>query len=82
MYLSGLQSVYNDYLVSFLNSNKISSVHDLYQHSCGPCKEIFNISPSVLRGLIVEFSKNGYSEEANSLFMLGIIKKVYSIEKV
>lgn len=82
LFLLGLGSIYNEYLISMINSDAISSVLDLYQHSFGPRKDILTISHSVLRGLVVAFSNHGMTKAAKSVFMQGLLRNVYSIKKV
>lgn len=77
-----MRSIYNDYMISLINFEELSSAYDLYEHSFGPKKDILTVKPDVLRGLVVAFCKSGKTEMAKSIFMQGLFSDVYSIKKV
>lgn len=82
MFFIGIREIYNEYLISLINANELSSAFDLYQHSFGQKKNIFTVKPAILRGLVVAFFNAGKCEFARSVFMHGIFTDVYPIKKV
>ncbi|GFQ88042.1 uncharacterized protein TNCT_321381, partial [Trichonephila clavata] len=80
-FASGIQAIYNKYLISFINAQQLPYVLQFYHYSEGSKKDIFIINHQVLRGLVVYFAQNNLLNDARKLFSIGCTRKVYDIEQ-
>ncbi|GIY09022.1 uncharacterized protein CDAR_205951, partial [Caerostris darwini] len=78
-YATGLQDIYNQYMISFLNEDKDDYLKQLYSHMYGPNKELLVLKSQVLRGLLIYFIRKKMIVEADKIFILGYVQDIYGL---
>ncbi|GFT64559.1 uncharacterized protein NPIL_666781 [Nephila pilipes] len=76
-YIKDIQSVFNKYLISFMNGHQDEFLKKFYSYTYGKRKDIFVLENQIIRAFIIFLVKNDLMSEAEKCFLLGYSRNIY-----